>query len=972
MLKKKHLTFLVSLAVIAILLSGCGKPFVCDFCGIESDGKSHSSSFEGVTMTICDDCYNDFQEVLNPEMNNINSDIPESDGIPKHISDIKEVYSIYPFVNGYACVMDSNYCVQYFDHKGQIVVSGNNYSDYENDILSFSGVFPAGKESVIIYDDSNYNLVTLNDGRILRSFPWDETIEIGGHSEGVFYVQEIAPNNTSNVVYYDEFGNEKMRFEGMVSLGIASNFSEGRAFICAVAEDETINGWQYRKDNPKDWTIIDLDGNSKKLKIVNTSELLSESVVQQLSELYYNPVDQLSVGGYMIQDVRPFKAGENYASAMVAVEYKDEDGRVACGAVLPAYITKQGEVYVCDTVLRGNIDFTSCNDNCIIINKESIFDYSNESLTNVRELPFYCELHDDGFVEGGITLRFLESGDFLVKIPKLKDSGYYVAVIDAAGNVISAPILMNYNVIYNLPDIFSVYENGYTNNYNYSEFNNGHHAWQENSFSQDISVINDLDMYCLISDSESFKVEYDSVQKQGYADIWGNELIAPQYSKTSRFQNGYSIVCREATGSWMLFGTDLSFIDSNGNVVSEVQLPPEHTYTYEPLSDTTTTPEEIISAVETILTTDTQFRIATDVAVLPTAAGEVAGYLYDIATFDLPGLVKHIYSDATYEYRDEAVNLILQSLISTLDSEQIDVTFEFMCEAERQLIAEGKQTATISAYCTKALKLLDDESYITGNLTAEDLGSAIGLAKKSFKSILVLDSLVEDLKLSVSEKLLISLLIGNYEENKAYLEQNITDAKRSSNSEMTEIYTEALEKLDSAYAEYVANAEEYIKDVFSGTVSFDRLVDLIELDLDIIGANPVKDTLKHFGTKSKNLNALTFVHSIAVAVAETYGTDDTYTIMQRLYENARVINGLAEDLQQSLSAYEKNPTESNFATIKTKAGILVDYRKIVLNNLRDYNNTCSSGEVFLDTRAIEQERLILDAAMQTLESALPN
>ena len=62
-MKKKVIAAL--LATVTILsFAGCGK-FTCDMCGEEKSGKKHEETILGETITICDDCYKDLEDLAN-------------------------------------------------------------------------------------------------------------------------------------------------------------------------------------------------------------------------------------------------------------------------------------------------------------------------------------------------------------------------------------------------------------------------------------------------------------------------------------------------------------------------------------------------------------------------------------------------------------------------------------------------------------------------------------------------------------------------------------------------------------------------------------------------------------------------------------------------------------------------------------------------------------------------------------------
>lgn len=57
----KRAAALLLACLLLLSLCACGKPFVCDFCGQEKEGKQHKEEMLGVEMILCDDCYKDFK-----------------------------------------------------------------------------------------------------------------------------------------------------------------------------------------------------------------------------------------------------------------------------------------------------------------------------------------------------------------------------------------------------------------------------------------------------------------------------------------------------------------------------------------------------------------------------------------------------------------------------------------------------------------------------------------------------------------------------------------------------------------------------------------------------------------------------------------------------------------------------------------------------------------------------------------------
>lgn len=60
---KKRIGSLLILCGMLFALSACGKAFICDFCGQEKTGRSHTMTLFGVESHVCHDCYEDLEEM---------------------------------------------------------------------------------------------------------------------------------------------------------------------------------------------------------------------------------------------------------------------------------------------------------------------------------------------------------------------------------------------------------------------------------------------------------------------------------------------------------------------------------------------------------------------------------------------------------------------------------------------------------------------------------------------------------------------------------------------------------------------------------------------------------------------------------------------------------------------------------------------------------------------------------------------
>lgn len=60
---RKKVSILVILTMLSMMLTACGK-FTCDLCGEEKSGKKYESAMLGEEIVICDDCYQELQDLF--------------------------------------------------------------------------------------------------------------------------------------------------------------------------------------------------------------------------------------------------------------------------------------------------------------------------------------------------------------------------------------------------------------------------------------------------------------------------------------------------------------------------------------------------------------------------------------------------------------------------------------------------------------------------------------------------------------------------------------------------------------------------------------------------------------------------------------------------------------------------------------------------------------------------------------------
>ena len=63
---KRRVSLLIMVFFIMTALAGCGK-FICGLCGEEKSGNNHKTELLGVEIEICNDCYEELDNLINGE-----------------------------------------------------------------------------------------------------------------------------------------------------------------------------------------------------------------------------------------------------------------------------------------------------------------------------------------------------------------------------------------------------------------------------------------------------------------------------------------------------------------------------------------------------------------------------------------------------------------------------------------------------------------------------------------------------------------------------------------------------------------------------------------------------------------------------------------------------------------------------------------------------------------------------------------
>ena len=145
----------------------------------------------------------------------------------------------------------------------------------------------------------------------------------------------------------------------------------------------------------------------------------------------YNLWDDVNVvvEEYFVDRVTPFYENESFASALVKVKagvYGKDDGKLRGynSAYLPAYINKQGEVYIFSTSVEWNQglnayrwELSQCINNCIIVNGRIILNVLYKTVMNFEEHSIFQTARGNETNRTPLYyLYFLEDGEFYVYI----------------------------------------------------------------------------------------------------------------------------------------------------------------------------------------------------------------------------------------------------------------------------------------------------------------------------------------------------------------------------------------------------------------------------------------------------------------------------------------------------------------------------------------------------------------------------
>lgn len=488
-MKSNKLVF--SLIILLACLSGCSTSsttFICASCNNESSGSMHADRSTGSTLFICDECYNAIQKANTPLK-----------ATNKTVDSIDYATSLVQFKDGYGCVIDGDLKTHYINSENHIICEGNTYTS-NFDIHAPSEL---GNNTLIVFRDGAFHLIDFQ-GKVIKSFSKNDYNAVGAPNEGLVMAQGVEKTlsgNSTYVAYYDETGQEILKFDGRANTGESSNFQDGIAFLCSISTEDPVynSGW------PINWTMIDQTGDETEISYVNP-ELLKT-------------LDS-NTRGYSLLNVRPFLPDEEYTSAVVKAfgacfPYSPSDGDDYDRVV--AYVSRDGKVYLTE---ETNADISDCYKGHIIIDADKILDVTSGTILNVTQIP---EFSDASRI---VHTGFMNDGNFLVAMQN-QNNDCFLAIIDPSGNIVKEPTSvpafshLNSNIDYKAVFFHNVYE------------------WMDEYVNTPILTEDTLFVYQATSGLHYWENTY------GYCDLWGWIRLEPIYHYATPFVNNHALVATD-------------------------------------------------------------------------------------------------------------------------------------------------------------------------------------------------------------------------------------------------------------------------------------------------------------------------------------------------------------------------------------------------------------------------------------------
>ena len=460
------------------------------------------------------------------------------------------VDKIYPFENGYTCVVDEDDQLHYFDGDGKEVYNFG-FEEYSS---SYRPIMPsndmlfgyAGKEETASFYKEDYYKITDIEGNVLWRFYESDYNAFGTLSEGLIMVEgetKALSGNAPYVAYYSPNGQEKLRFDGKLSVGDESNFHQGLAFLCEMSKNDEYDyigeGW------PVNWVMIDTAGNMIDLKISNPEDVESlwdgVEYYKEHCEQYGSDPNKI-VSGLVIYDIAPFSSGEEYTSAIIYA-YCGE-GWLSEEIKLLASVSREGVIKLLHNVDNINDPRAKiCYNGKCVMSSGKVFDVTNGNILDVTSIPSFS-------AGTSFSTYLMDDGNIYVFV-RNSEGDIYCSIVTFEGNIVEEPKLIDRNAVETLLEFNKAFTGKRPGNQYY---------WQNFGKSEN-KIIEKNQLY-------AFRDQY-----YGFYDIYGNVVIEPQYTLASDFNNGYAVVCTNQTTNQ--YGAvnrcDLAFINTNGEIVERAE-----------------------------------------------------------------------------------------------------------------------------------------------------------------------------------------------------------------------------------------------------------------------------------------------------------------------------------------------------------------------------------------------------------------
>ena len=834
---------------------------------------------------------------------------------------LEHIISIFPFRNGYACAKDYKGIVHYFDADGSIVFE-NKYPMISNKVWAIDhGV-------TLDYDSEKGAYVLIDtDHNILREFKKSEHEWIGvpsGGYIGVECIRSTLSGNSTDVVYYDASGAEAFAF---------SNVQQGENGL-----SNFVNGRAYVKDSDRQFWLIDTEGNKRSLTVGNKDLIISEAE-QKYREAGYTNEHYFEISKIVIKSVTPFveeQFASAYVDASVSVKMKGKYGWDDFGYRIgfAAAIDRNGSVILLG---RSDEECPPCKYGIILAEKNADGFGAEYNGWYVPSTGAYIDIKALPELSGAknINTVYLDDGNLLITMDNGSGTRFF-AVVDRNGKLLSGPARD---------------ENGLTFNYTMMQ-----DPYEISNYMESGTILNVVDGSLIRSD------------KASYANVKGETIVQGTLGTT--FQNGYAIIAMNSGSvEYVNVAENLTFIDKTGQPVDSVILPQEESHYGDDVIQDQHSYSRTVEMAKTVLNTDGQFNYAFSTTIPNVVGGEILGYMYDCATLDPFALIEHISSDVTKEYQKNAARAIERSLLGGIQVEESEQLLDVLSEALKNPV--NKTIKDINNAAKKIIKgtnlAVQNSNYPNDELEIPSQN----ILGKMLNSIDLFSTLIDAADASLESKAVVAVLVSNYEENREYVEQCIVNARKSGNSELEAIYQLVLDDLESYYKAYIDGAVKYIALEGIDFMTMKTLVTGAKWTTQMAGVKISMEGYvnnKYSGKELGRANLLLLVHGIVVETSKALGTDAYYDGIQKLYEDAIVINALVEEFSGVLHEYMRSSASADAEDLKRKAITLAEYRILAIEDLRNLFEKNSAVKDMLDSTEMTRAQTELQTAIEYFTS----